>query len=456
MPATKLPDGPPAHLLTGHATDLHHDRLGCFTGWARDYGDFVPLRLGPRRGFLLSHPDYLREVLVSQQHNFIRPYPVRQSRTTFGDSMFITSGPPWLRQRRLAQPAFDHRHVNAYADAMVACTERMLARWHDRERRDIHEEMMALTLAVVGRTLFDADVEGDAHAVGEAMKVVLERFTARMDSALPLPERLPTPGNLRLRHAVRQIDTVIYRMIREVRGGDGDDGHLLALLLRARDDDGNTMTDTNVRDEAMAFFLAGHETTALALTWTFYLLSQHPQAQAALDEELRAVLDGRPPTADDLPRLPYTGMVLRESMRLYPPAYAFARDSLADCQIGGWPVPGGSTVIMSQWVLHRDPRYWDQPERFDPTRWVGNLAARLPRFVYFPFGGGPHLCIGSGFAMLEATLLLATIAQRFHLALVPDQPVVLQPLMTLRPRYGMRMSLQERARHQLVDALPAK
>jgi cytochrome P450 len=456
MHPTKLPDGPPAHLLTGHATDLHHDRLGCFTRWARDYGDFVPLRLGPRRGFLLSHPDYLREVLVSQQHNFIRPYPVRQSRTTFGDSMFITSGPRWLRQRHLAQPAFDHRHVNAYAQAMVDCTERMLARWRDGERRDIHQEMMALTLAVVGRTLFDADVEGDAQAVGQAMTVVLERFTARMDSALPLPERLPTPGILRLRHAVRQIDTVIYRMIREVRDGDEDDRHLLALLLRARDEDGNTMTDTDVRDEAMAFFLAGHETTALALTWTFYLLSQHPQAQAALDEELRAVLDGRPPTAADLPRLPYTGMVLRESMRLYPPAYAFARDSLADCEIGGWLVPGGSTVIMSQWVLHHDPRYWKQPERFDPDRWVGDLAARLPRFVYFPFGGGPHLCIGSGFATLEATLLLATIAQRFRLALVPDHPVVLQPLMTLRPRHGVRMSLHERVRGHPVTALRAE
>jgi cytochrome P450 len=453
MHTTKLPDGPPAHRLTGHATDLHRDRLGCFTRWARDYGDFVPLRFGPRRGFLLSHPDFLRQVLVSQQHNFIRPYPVRQSRTTFGDSMFITSGARWLRQRRLAQPAFDHRHVNAYAGAMVACTERMLARWRDGERRDIHKEMMALTLAVVGRTLFGADVEGDARAVGEAMTVVLERFTARMDSALPLPERLPTPGALRLRQAVRQIDQVIHKMIDKVRGGDGDDSHLLALLLRARDEHGNTMTDTDVRDEAMAFFLAGHETTALALTWTFYLLSQHPQAQAALDEELGAVLGGRPPTADDLPRLPYTGSVLRESMRLYPPAYAFARDSLADCDIGGWPVPGGSTVIMSQWVLHRDPRYWDQPERFDPTRWTGDLAARLPRFVYFPFGGGPHLCIGSGFATLEVTLVLATIAQRFHLALVPDHPVVLQPLMTLRPRHGMRMSLHQRARSRPVSVL---
>jgi cytochrome P450 len=288
------------------------------------------------------------------------------------------------------------------------------------------------------------------------MTVVLERFTARMDRALPLPERLPTPGTLRLRHAVRQVDTVIYRMIREARDGAEDDGHLLALLLRARDEDGNTMTDTDVRDEAMAFFLAGHETTALALTWTFYLLSQHPEARATLEGELRTVLDGRPPTAADLPRLPYTGMLLRESMRLYPPAYAFARDSLADCEIGGWPVPGGSTVIMSQWVLHRDPRYWEQPEQFDPGRWAGDLASRLPRLVYFPFGGGPHLCIGSGFATLEATLLLASIAQRFRLALVPDHPIALQPLMTLRPRHGMPMSLHERIRGHPVTALRAE
>jgi cytochrome P450 len=305
--------------------------------------------------------------------------------------------------------------------------------------------MSDLTLAVVARALFDADVEGEAAVVGQAMRVVMERFTARMDSALPLPERLPTPGNLRLRHAVRQLDEVIYRVIDQARHHSADQGtHLVGLLLAAQDEDGGRMSNREVRDEAMAFFLAGHETTALALTWTFHLLAKHPDIRARLEEELQAVLGGRPPMVEDVPHLMFTGRVLRETLRLYPPAYAFARDSIADAHIDGWRIPRHSTVIMSQWVVHRDPRWFDRPEVFDPDRWAGDLVKQLPRFAYFPFGGGPHKCIGAGFASLEATLVLATIAQRFWLDTLSGQHIELRPQITLPPRSGVQMNLTAR------------
>jgi cytochrome P450 len=444
-------------LLGGNAAQLGRDRLGFMLHCARTYGDLVPLRIGPRRAFLLSHPDYIAEVLVNQQHAFIRPYPVRQSRVTFGDSMFVTSGPPWRRQRRLAQPAFHHDRIAAYGEAMVAQAERMLAGWRHGQRRDIHRDMSDVTLAVVSRTLFDADVQDEAAVVGQAMRVVMERFTARMDSALPLPERLPTPGNLRLRAAVRQLDRTIYRVIDQARSPNSERSgrravHLLALLLAARDEDGGRMSDREVRDEAMAFFLAGHETTALVLTWTFHLLAQHPRVRSRLEAELWDVLGGRPPQVEDVPSLVLTERVLWESMRLYPPAYAFARDSVADAQVDGWRIPKHSTVIMSQWVVHRDRRWFHRPEAFDPDRWAGDLVKQLPRFAYFPFGGGPHKCIGAGFASLEATLLLATIAQRFRLDAMPEHPVELLPQITLRPRSGVQMRLTARTGREAPTA----
>lgn len=440
-----FPPGPPGHWLLGHLRELGRDRLGFLRRCADVYGDVVFLRYGRRPVYLLSHPDHLEYVLVANPRRFVKSYVVRLLRPVVGDGLLTSEGDFWLRQRRLAQPAFHKARLATYGDVMVGCAQRVTSRWRDGESRDIHAEMMRLTLDIVARTLFGAEVEREATEVAGAMHVLMAAFARRRSSLLPLPLALPTPGTLRLRRAVAQLDAVIYRIIARRRATGEDREDLLSLLLRARDEgDGTRMTDRQLRDEVMTLFLAGHETTATALSWTWYLLAQHPAVAERLEAELDEVLAGRAPTVAELPRLRYAELVLLESMRLYPPAHSISREALQDCEIGGYPTPRGTTLLMSQWVLHRDPRHFPEADRFQPERWAGGLAERLPRFAYFPFGGGPRVCIGSGFAMMEATLLLATIAQRFRLGLVPGVRVRPDPSVTLRPVPGMPMIVRER------------
>jgi cytochrome P450 len=440
VPATRLPPSPPGRLLSGHLHEFRHDRLGLLTRCARQYGDFVPLRLGPIRAVLLNHPDFFEYVLVSHNHNFIKHRGLRMNRLLLGNGLLTSDGDFWLRQRRLAQPAFKPSRVAAYGETMVAYAERLLAGWKPGETRDLQPEMTRLTLEITARTLFGADIGTDAADVGAALADALASFDVRVSSWFPLPYWVPTPSNRRLTKAVRRLDAIVYRIINERRAGGEDKGDLLSMLLQAQDDEG-AMSDKQLRDEAMTLFLAGHETTALALTWTFYLLAQNPDAERKLRAELAAVLAGRPPTVADLPRLRFAEHVVTESMRLYPPAYAFGREALSDCEIGGYPVRKGTTLFLSQWVMHRDPRYYDEPERFLPERWAGGLLQRLPRFAYFPFSGGPRQCIGDRFATMEAVLVVATVAQRYRFELVPGHPVVPKPSMTLRPQHGIKVVL---------------
>jgi cytochrome P450 len=305
---------------------------------------------------------------------------------------------------------------------------------------------MAVTRAIVAKTLFDADVSDEARAIGDASEIVMEYFGKRFGSLLALlPLWLPTPATLRLRRAVRRLDEVVYRMIADRRRSPEDRGDLLSILLEAQDaDDGSRMSDRQVRDEAMTLFLAGHETTAVALSWTWYLLAQHPEVDARLGDELHAVLGAHAPTVADLPRLKYADMIVSEAMRLYPPAYAIGRQAARPTEVSGHPLSRGVIVIVPAWVVHRDRRWFEDPEAFRPDRWAGDLARRLPRFAYFPFGGGPRQCIGNAFAMMEAVLLLATIAQRFRLTMEPGQHVTPTPYVTLRPEPGLRMRLARR------------
>ncbi|MGH7268678.1 MAG: cytochrome P450, partial [Candidatus Rokuibacteriota bacterium] len=310
------------------------------------------------------------------------------------------------------------------------------------ETRDVHAEMTHLTLGIVAETLFGADVRAHADRVARALSVLMASFTARRASLVPVPIAVPTPGNLALRRAIRRLDALVYAMIHDRRAGGGGRDDLLTLLLEARDeDDGRGMTDRQVRDELITLFLAGHETTANALSWTWYLLARHPAVASRLAVELRGVLGGRAPGAADLPRLSYADAVVREAMRLYPPAHSLSRQPLRDTELGGYRVPAGTMVFMSPWVIHRDPRFFADPEAFDPDRWTDGLARRLPRFAYFPFGGGPRLCIGNAFATMEAVLLLATIGARFQPRLAPGEQVVADASVTLRPRGGIRMIL---------------
>jgi cytochrome P450 len=363
-----------------------------------------------------------------------------------GEGLFLAEGDTWLRQRRLLQPAFHRQRVAGYGDVMTAATARHVAGWKDGDVIEVHGEMMALTQAIVGKTLFDADVSGDAYEASQAARVLAEDFGARLKTLQLIPYWVPTPRNLRSRRAIRRLDRIIHRIIAERRASAGDRGDFLSMLLHAQDaDDGSRMTGQQVRDEAMTMYLAGHETTAVALSWAWYLLAQHPACEARLGDELRDVLGGRAPSVADLPRLKYAAMVVTEAMRLYPAAYAIGRQAVRASEIAGQAVAPGDVIIAPTWVVHRDRRWFEEPEAFRPERWAGDLAQRLPRFAYFPFGGGPRQCIGNTFAQMEAILVLAAIAQRFGLSLVPGQQITPTPYITLRPEPGIRMRVTSRA-----------
>ena len=342
-------------------------------------------------------------------------------------------------------PAFHRERVAAYGETMVAYTQRMLEGWRDGDVRNVHHDMMHLTLEIVGKVLFDADVGGDADAIGRAFDAVTDEIAARFRRPLFIPDWIPLPGNLRYRAGVAALDRLVYRIIAEHRASDAAGSDLLSMLMLARDEDGVQMSDRQLRDEAVTLLLAGHETTALALSWTWYLLSRHPEVGARLQDELDRVLQGRAPAPGDLPALRYTGQVVQESMRLYPPAYGFGREAVQDCNIGGYHVPAGTTLFMSPWLMHHDARWFAEPKRFIPERWADGLAERLPRYAYMPFGGGPRICIGNSFAMMEAILILATVAQRFRVQPISDAPVIPFPTITLRPRGGVTLRVASRS-----------
>ncbi len=317
----------------------------------------------------------------------------------------------------------------------------MLATWKDNEVRDIHQEMMQLTMRIVAKVLFSVEVNEDTQRVAAALNVLMRHTSGGWMILPPALRHLPLPALIRVKRAARNLDEIVHRIVRQRRELGQENGDLLSMLIAARDEDGSAMTDHQLRNEIMTFLLAGHETTAVSLSWTWYLLSQHPEIEQKLCQELDNVLRGRTPQLEDLPRLRYTDQIVRESMRLYPPAWSLARTAAKETEIGGYPLPVGANVVMSPWIMHRDPRFFKNPEQFDPDRWTTDLSQRLPRFAYFPFGAGRRFCIGASFATMEANLLLAAIAQRFHLRLVPGHPVAPLPGITLRPKHGMRMSI---------------
>ena len=441
----KFPAGPSEGLKRWSLGPLNDNPLDYFTKVAREYGDIAGLRVLNFRSIFINHPDLIEEVLVTNARKYSKGRVLRANRHVFGEGLLTSEGDFWLRQRRLAQPAFHRARIASYAATMVEYTQRMLNGWRGGEERDAHQEMMRLTLQIVGKTLFDADVERDAQDVGKSLELLLE-IGANFRRAIFVPHWLPTPTNLRVKREVAQIEKILYRIIGERRASGRDAGDLLSTLLSAQDEDGSRMTDRQLRDEAVTLFLAGHETTASTLSWTWWLLARNPAVEAKLHAELDAVLGDRAPSLDDLPRLAYAGHVITESLRLYPAAWGMARLAVEDHEIAGYPVTKGMGVAMAQWVVHRDPRWYDAPEEFLPERWENDLWKRLPRFAYFPFGGGPRQCIGNAFALMEATLILATIARKFRLRLVANRPVAPLASITLRPRHGVGVILESRGK----------
>jgi cytochrome P450 len=446
MVAVAVPQGPKGGRVLGNMREFNRDTLGFIERCAREFGDVVLTRFLYMPAYFLFNPEHIEYVLATGAKNFVKAMSLRSPffLRLVGDGLVTSDGEFWRRQRRLAQPAFHRDRVASYGETMVAFTERALARWQDGQTLDAHEEMMLLTQSIVAQTLFSADVSTDAREIGEALSRIVRPFSSQATLKWILDNRLPTPGHLRFNRAVQKIDRFVYRIISERRASGAGEGDLLSMLLRAQDEDGSGMTDRQLRDEVMTLFLAGHETTALALTWAWYLLARNPEAESALHAELGEVLGGRAPSVEDLPRLRYCEWVVKESLRLYPPAYAVGREAVRDCEVGGYRIPEGMQVFAFQWAVQRDARWYDEPEAFRPERWREEVAARLPKFAYFPFGGGPRQCIGNSFAMMEAVLILASVARRFRLRLVPGHAVELLPAMSLRPKDGVRVTVEKR------------
>jgi cytochrome P450 len=422
------PPGPRGELILGNMRPFIRDPLAFLTQAARQYGKVVCFPFLHRKFYLLSDPDDIELVLVKYHTNFIKTASLRTSgvQQVMGNGLVTSEGEFWRKQRRLAQPGFHRERIAGYSHLAVSFADQMLKRWKPSEPVDLHKEMMRLTLRVVAKTLFNADVSRDNNEIGQALDTCIRQFATQWTFRGIFLQRFPTADRRRLHLAVKKLNNVIYRIISEHRK-EGDSNDLLSMLMSSQDEDGSQMTDEQLRDEAMTLFLAGHETTAILLCWTWLFLMQTPVVEEKLHAELRTILDGRLPTFDDLPKLRYAEQIIKESMRLYPPIWGVARQALGDFEASGYRIPAGSEVIMSQWVNHRDSKYFEEPQEFRPERWTEEFAKQLPKFAYFPFSAGPRNCIGSGFVMMESVLVLATMAQRISLQRTSSDPITLFP-----------------------------
>ncbi|HEY6843802.1 MAG TPA: cytochrome P450 [Thermoanaerobaculia bacterium] len=432
-----FPPGPRSWVPGASLRAMQRDSLGFLTRVAREFGDVAHFTFGPQHLYLVNHPDLIRDVLVTKQRAFMKGRALQRTKLLLGEGLLTSEGEFHMRQRRLMQPAFHRDRIARYAEVMRTNAERVAESWRDGETIDVAREMARLTLSIVAQTLFGADVASEADEIGRALTELMEVFTVLLNPFTQWLMKLPTPKMRSTQRAIERLDATVYRMIEQRRASGVDRGDLLSMLLLAQDE-GEVMTDRQVRDEAMTLFLAGHETTANALSWTFYLLAQNPEIEVRDETSAR--------------------LVLAESMRLYPPAWIIGRLALEDVEIGGYTIPRGAIAIVSQWVMHRDPRYWTDPETFDPERFREPLppgeagpgeagpgeGQSRPRFAYFPFGGGSRICIGEGFAWTEGVIVLQTLARKWRLSLAQSTPVVPKPVITLRPRGGIRMTAHAR------------
>ncbi|MFN9457022.1 MAG: cytochrome P450 [Acidobacteriota bacterium] len=445
MAALLRPPGPAAGFFSGGLVRFRRDPLTYLERVQADYGSFAYFQAGHQHIYYVNEPELIREVLVTRSGLFTKSRILQRAKSLLGEGLLTNEGTSHLRQRRMVQPAFYRDHLVTYGAQMVALADKACHRWRTEAKLDIDQEMMRLTLAIVGQTLFSADVEDEAPQVGEAMNALIAIMPLLMLPGSQFIEYVPLPVTRRYLKAAKLVEATIFRIMNERRASADNPDDLLSMLMNARDPEGDdhAMSDKQVRDEALTLFLAGHETTATALAWTWYLLAQHLDAEAALHAELAHVLGDRLPTFDDLPRLRYTQQIFAESMRLYPPAWAIGRMAREPLELGGYTLPAKSIVLLSPYLMHRNPRFWPDPDRFDPARWAdGDFYKR--DFTYFPFGGGPRICVGERFAWMEGALLLAVIAQRWRFRLEPGHRVERKALITLRAKNGIKVIAQAR------------
>lgn len=436
LPLPRAPSLP----LVGSVFHYFRDPLGFLERAARERGDLVEMRFLHQRAWMVSDPALIDQVLVKLPQSFQKDVFLRELKRVLGEGLLTSEGDFWKRQRRLIQPAFHRERIAGYAKIMVDHAARMADGWRDGARVDLHHAMMDTTADIVVQALFGSDA-GDTGEVAECIEAIMARFSDPLYLLVPAMDRLPTEANRKVRGVAARLDKIVRGFIerRRAMGDAAPKDDLLAMLLAAQDDDGARMSDRQVRDELLILYLAGHETTALALSWTFHLLAQHPEVEARLHAEIRDVLGDRDPTFEDLPRLAYATRVVKETLRLYPPAWSLGREATAPIELAGRRFEKGAWIWIIPWVVHRDPRWYADPARFDPDRWEEARAKGLPKFAYLPFGGGPRVCIGNQFAMMEAVLMLATVARRFRLAAAPGFPVVPEPAITLRFKHGLEM-----------------
>ena len=411
---------------------------------ARRYGNVVSFRFFSTPVCLINDSSGIEHVLVTEHQSFTKSMDYRALTRVLGQGLLTSEGEFWKRQRRLVQPAFFRDRILSYGGIMTSYTARLLETWQDGEVRDVHRDMMRLTLEIAARSLFNVAIEGDAGTIGRALTVVMNQMPKLAGFAF-LPDWVPVPGLGGFRRALADLDKIVYGIIHDRRATGEHPGDLLDMLLDARDEEGAGMSDLQLRDEVMTLLLAGHETTANTLAWTLYLLAQNPEQQSRLQSEAREVLAGRAAEAAGLHRLPYTQMVLMEAQRLYPPAWAIGRKALRDFEVCGYHLSAGTNLIISQWVLHRDPQFYPDPERFNPERWRDEVSGgrrSLPKFAYLPFGAGPRVCVGASLALTESALVLATLMQRFRFSLASAKPVQPFPSVTLRPRHGLPLRVE--------------
>ena len=445
MKPDKTPPSVKPDLFGGHFRSFRKNPTGFLQNISK-LGDVTTFRMGSAPVFLLNHPDLIRDLLVTNHAKFIKGRALQRAKGLLGEGLLTSEKAFHLRQRRMIQPAFHRARINDYADSMIEFSGKLSGEWRDGEVRDIDQEMMRLTLWIVGKTLFSANVESEAQEVGKAMTTIVSMFNFMLFPFSEYLEKLPLPPIRRLRHARKTLEEVIYKIIDERRKSGEDTGDLLSMLLAAEDEEtGGVMNDKQIRDECLTLFLAGHETTANALVWSFYLLSQNPLAEEKFHRELDEVLGDESLTPEDYPRLKYTEQILAEAMRLFPPAWTLGRFAAEEHEFGGYKIPEKSLILASQFVMHRDARFWENAEEFVPERWETlSIKEAGNKFIYFPFSKGVRSCVGESFAWMEEVLLLANLGRHWKLSLIPEQKVALHPMITLRPKFGMKMRIEKR------------
>jgi len=437
--------GPRGYPLLGVMPEMVSDMLGLFTNTAREYGGIAQFKLLNKTYLLVTNPDYVKYILQDNYKNYVRGRSVETGRVLLGNGLPLIDGDFWLRERRILQPAFHRERLEKLANVVTNVIDGFIQDWEAKSRTDqaldLDDEMMRLTLTVIIKSMFSAEIDDKIQSLSQAFNVASKFMLWRSQQMWAPPLSVPIPRNVEYIQALKVLNDTIYPLIEDRRKNPKDD--LLGMMLEMHDaNTGEGMSDQQARDEVVTLFFAGHETTAATMAWAFYLLSQHPEVEEQMRVEIKNVLNGRQPAFADLPKLVYLQQVINEVLRLYPSAYLFAREAVVDDLLDGYAIPANTLIFITPFVTHRDPKYWPDPERFDPDRFTAEQVARRPRHVYYPFGEGPHVCLGNNFALMEMQLILAMTLQRFRLRLLPNHPIAFKPEATLRPKYGMKMTIE--------------